>query len=214
MTGDVGHDNIGAASARGLDREASPPYLICPRCRLSIRLRGPSLRIVHCPRCVAHTRTLVELFASALPAEQLYRNAATLAGRGPPWRAHALRLQHSAGSGHVDPQRAGMEDESEGAASMSPRRRLTVIAGDDIPEPPAPRDWEVRVAREARHQAMIEAAFDRVDECERHGEFARALEWLTRAEALGGGLPPAYDAKRARYSRELARPPEPKVRTL
>ena len=213
MTGDGGPDDIGAASVPGLDREASAPYLICPRCRLSIRLRGPSLRIVHCPRCVARTRTLVELFASTLPAEQLYDDAATLAGRDPPLRAHAFRVQNPAGSGYVDPQRVGMEDDSEGVASMSPRRRLTVIAGDGIPEPPATRDWEVGVAREARHEAMIEAAFDRVDECERHGEFALALEWLTRAEALGGGLPPAYDAKRAQYSRELARRPAPKVGT-
>jgi hypothetical protein len=87
---------------------------------------------------------------------------------------------------------------------------LTVIAGGGIAEAPATRDWEARVAREARHQAMIEAAFDRVDECERHGVLARALEWLTRAEALGGGLPPAYGAKRAQYGRELARRPAPK----
>ena len=88
MTGDVEHGNVGAASAGGLDREASGPYLNCPRCRLSIRLRGPSLRMVHCPRCVARTRTLVELFASTLPAEQLYDDAAHSARRHPPRRAH------------------------------------------------------------------------------------------------------------------------------
>jgi hypothetical protein len=32
--------------------------------------------MVHCPRCVARTRTLVELFASTLPTEQLYGDAA------------------------------------------------------------------------------------------------------------------------------------------
>jgi hypothetical protein len=32
--------------------------------------------MVHCPRCVARTRTPVELFASTLPGERLYSDAA------------------------------------------------------------------------------------------------------------------------------------------
>jgi hypothetical protein len=66
------------------------------------------------------------------------------------------------------------------------------------------REWDGRVAREVSHQARIEAAFDRVDTCERLGDFERALEWLERAEELGGGLSPAYSARRARWARQLA----------
>ena len=59
-------------ATRSSDAEAPVRYLTCPRCRLSIRPRALSLQLVHCPRCVARTRTLVELFASTLPAERLY----------------------------------------------------------------------------------------------------------------------------------------------
>lgn len=59
-------------ATRSSGAEAPGQYLTCPRCRLSIRPRAPSLQLVHCPRCVARTRTLVELFASTLPAERLY----------------------------------------------------------------------------------------------------------------------------------------------
>jgi uncharacterized paraquat-inducible protein A len=47
-------------------------YLNCPRCGLSIALRSRWLAITHCPRCVARTRTIVELFGSRLPARVLY----------------------------------------------------------------------------------------------------------------------------------------------
>jgi hypothetical protein len=62
--------------------------------------------------------------------------------------------------------------------------------------------WDEHVAREARHQARIEAAFDRADACERLGDFNRALEWLVRADRLSGGLPPAYRELRARWAQE------------
>jgi hypothetical protein len=43
----------------------------CPRGRPSIRPRALSLQLVHSPHCTARTSTLVELFASTLPAERL-----------------------------------------------------------------------------------------------------------------------------------------------
>ena len=49
-------------------------YLNCPRCGLSIAPRAEWLQIEHCPRCLARSRTLVELFASTLPTEALYRH--------------------------------------------------------------------------------------------------------------------------------------------
>jgi anti-sigma regulatory factor (Ser/Thr protein kinase) len=70
---------------------------------------------------------------------------------------------------------------------------------------PAGREWDARVAREVSHQARIEAAFDRADECERLGDFRCALEWLGRAEDLCGGLPPEYRARRARWADQLTR---------
>ena len=62
--------HAGRDGGRGAD--APVRYLNCPRCRLSIRPRALSLQHVHCPRCAARTNTLVELFASPLPAERLY----------------------------------------------------------------------------------------------------------------------------------------------
>ena len=69
-------------------------------------------------------------------------------------------------------------------------------------------EWDRRVAREAEHQAHIEAAFDWADEHDRLGDVALALEWLDMASALSGGLTPAYREKRLRLSREVARPRE------
>lgn len=89
--------------------------------------------------------------------------------------------------------------------STFPSRRLTSIPPRLVHEHLHALDWDERVAREAEHQALIEAAFDRVDEYERLGDFENALEWLSRADALSGGLPPAYCAKRARSVREVAR---------
>jgi hypothetical protein len=54
------------------DARPSAPYLNCPRCGLSIEVRSRWLAIRHCPRCVARTRTVVELFSSGLPADALY----------------------------------------------------------------------------------------------------------------------------------------------
>jgi len=66
------------------------------------------------------------------------------------------------------------------------------------------REWDEIVAREARHQEVVEAAFDRAEAYERVGEIEQALEWLNRAAALSGGLPPAYRARRARWALSTA----------
>jgi tetratricopeptide (TPR) repeat protein len=68
------------------------------------------------------------------------------------------------------------------------------------------RAWDEHVAREARHQETIEASFDRAEAYERLGDFEHALEWLDRAAAVSGGLPPAYRARRARWARAAVRP--------
>jgi tetratricopeptide (TPR) repeat protein len=62
------------------------------------------------------------------------------------------------------------------------------------------REWDVRVAREVRHQEVIEASFDRADAYARVGDFEQALEWLDRAATLSGGLSRAYRARRARWT--------------
>jgi hypothetical protein len=64
-------------------------------------------------------------------------------------------------------------------------------------------------AHEARHQETIDASFDRAEAYERLGDFEHALEWLDRAAAVSGGLPPAYRARRARWARAAAVRPRP-----
>ena len=55
----------------------SAPYLNCPRCGLTIR---PTVAVEHCPRCLALRRTAVAMFASALPADELYGERPPTAG--------------------------------------------------------------------------------------------------------------------------------------
>lgn len=76
-------------------------------------------------------------------------------------------------------------------------------------QPSASSAWDEHVARELRHQQVIEASFDRAEAYQRLGDFALALQWLDRAAALSGGLPPAYWAKRARWARAAALQPRP-----
>ena len=61
-------------------------------------------------------------------------------------------------------------------------------------------EWDGRVAREVRHQAVIEASFDRAEAYARVGDFEQALVWLDRAARLSGGLSGAYRAVRARWA--------------
>jgi hypothetical protein len=49
--------------------------LNCPRCGLTIKVRAPWLAIRFCPRCLARTHTVAELFSSPLPQEVLYADA-------------------------------------------------------------------------------------------------------------------------------------------
>jgi hypothetical protein len=82
-------------------------------------------------------------------------------------------------------------------------------APSDPPDEPTPAStpWDERVAHETRHQELIEATFDRAEAYERLGDFERALDWLDRAAALCGGLPPAYRSRRALWARVTARRP-------
>jgi len=73
------------------------------------------------------------------------------------------------------------------------------------PSSPESRLWDERVAIEARRQRLIEAAFDRSDAYARLGDDRHALDWLDRAEALSGGLSPAYRLARTRLTRRIAR---------
>jgi hypothetical protein len=61
-----------------------------------------------------------------------------------------------------------------------------------------------RVARDVRHEEVLEASFDRAEAYARLGDFDRAVEWLDRAATLSGGLPPSYCARRARLVRSTA----------
>ena len=68
-------------------------------------------------------------------------------------------------------------------------------------ESPEDREWDGQVAREVRHQEVIEATFDRAEAYARLGDFERAVEWLDRAATAGGDLSPTYRAQRARWIR-------------
>jgi hypothetical protein len=64
--------------------------------------------------------------------------------------------------------------------------------------------WKARLAREVEHQTRIETAFDRADLFALRGDFARALESLSEAENLAGGLPDEYLSQREWWISRLA----------
>ena len=64
--------------------------------------------------------------------------------------------------------------------------------------------WDARVAREASYEARIEAAFDRAEAYGLAGNFEEALESLSEAEDLSGGLPDAYVQQREQWINCLA----------
>ena len=88
-------------------------------------------------------------------------------------------------------------------SSSDQSNRTTVRAVPDL-HPPDEREWDARVAREARHQEVIEASFDRAEAYARVGDIEQALAWLDRAATLSGDLPPAYRARRARWALSTA----------
>ena len=63
---------------------------------------------------------------------------------------------------------------------------------------------DARVAHEAAHEARIEAAFDRAEAHASAGHLEWALESLSDAEDLGGGLPDAYMELREHWISLLA----------
>jgi anti-sigma regulatory factor (Ser/Thr protein kinase) len=73
-------------------------------------------------------------------------------------------------------------------------------------ESPEDREWDGRVAREVRHQEVIEATLDRAEAHARLGDFKRAVDWLDRAAAAGGDLSTADLAQRASWIRGAVQP--------
>ena len=63
---------------------------------------------------------------------------------------------------------------------------------------------DARIAREASYEARIEAAFDRAEAEGLAGNFEQALQSLSEAEDLSGGLPDAYIQLRERWISRLA----------
>ena len=84
------------------------------------------------------------------------------------------------------------------------RTRRPHAVPDPLRESLDDREWDTRVAREVRHQEVIEASFDRAEAYGRVGDIEQALAWLDRAATLSGGLPPAYRARRARWALSAA----------
>jgi hypothetical protein len=99
-------------------------------------------------------------------------------------------------------------DQSNGTAARvahAGERRRRPRAVPDLPQESLDdRAWDDHVAREVRHQEVIEASFDRAEAYARVGDIEQALAWLDRAATLSGGLPPAYRARRARWALSTA----------
>jgi hypothetical protein len=64
--------------------------------------------------------------------------------------------------------------------------------------------WDARVAREAAYEARIDAAFDQAEAHALGGHVEWALESLSEAENLAGGLPDAYVEQREHWIATLA----------
>jgi hypothetical protein len=64
--------------------------------------------------------------------------------------------------------------------------------------------WDAHVAREASYEARIETAFDDAEDQALAGNFEQALESLSEAEDLSGGLPDEYIELRERWISYLA----------
>jgi hypothetical protein len=64
--------------------------------------------------------------------------------------------------------------------------------------------WDTRVIREVAIEARTEAAFDEAEAHALTGNFERALESLSEAEDLAGGLSDEYVAERQRWIGFLA----------
>ena len=73
--------------------------------------------------------------------------------------------------------------------SRGEHKRRPRAVPDLPPESADDRAWDERVAREVRHQEVIEASFDRAEAYGRLGDFEHALQWLDRAAVASGGLP-------------------------
>jgi hypothetical protein len=64
--------------------------------------------------------------------------------------------------------------------------------------------WDARVAREAAHEARTDAAFDEAEAHAGAGNLESALEALSEAEDLAGGLPHEYIELRQHWISLLA----------
>jgi anti-sigma regulatory factor (Ser/Thr protein kinase) len=93
------------------------------------------------------------------------------------------------------------------ASSQRSRRAAARLAERPVAAPGSPhespedREWDGRVAREVRHQEVIEATLDRAEAYARLGDFGRAVDWLDRAAAAGGDLSTTGLAQRASWIR-------------
>jgi tetratricopeptide (TPR) repeat protein len=109
-------------------------------------------------------------------------------------------------AGRIARQRPRRRDGGPAPAGPSPAEyNERPRAVPDLPdESVTDHVWDERVARELRHQEVIDASFDRAEAYERLGDFEHALEWLDRAVAVSGDLPAAYRARRERWARAAA----------
>ena len=67
-------------------------HLNCARWGLTSTLKADWWHINHCPRCIASSRALVELFTSRLPTVELYATSARQRPSGKRVRTHAVKF--------------------------------------------------------------------------------------------------------------------------
>jgi hypothetical protein len=121
-----------------------------------------------------------------------------------------MSISSSKQSDRIAARQTSAADQRNGYPAADPEVATGVPEGrpravPDLPqELPDDREWDERVAREVKHQEVIEASFDRAEAHARLGDFDRAVEWLDRAATVSGALPPTYRAKRARWVRTTA----------
>jgi hypothetical protein len=100
-------------------------------------------------------------------------------------------------------------DQRPASRARGEYKRRPRAVPDLPPESTDDREWDAPIAREVRHQEVIEASFDRAKAYGRLGDFEHALQWLDRAAVASGGLPTAYRRQRARWARAAALRPRP-----
>ncbi len=183
-------------STRGQpDASLRSRHLNCPRCGLSIAVRPHRAAIRHCPRCVARSRVIVELFTSTLPADVLYAENSL-----PRADAEVLVIASTPPSG-------GRHDRTQVADKFRPVQRRALVVTRPMAVSPSAIDERAashrsrprlatcsRAARAGRTYPRIRHLTQGMAIPRRHQGMELAYALLTERERIGTVKPPSADA--------------------